>query len=187
MRRRCGAASATTPAEDDSGRASPGGSSRASATPGARPPALASFAAAVAGYFGTPDLNSDMWSTDPEFLPWVRALVREVPLDDLTAGTPARHDGRSAPSAVNVAATSDAEIAAARCTRGRTEPSYPEPSMWLQAVLATPTGRTSRTTWRRRRGRRCSAAGWDPAAAADAAAAVGDHDARPAALWEEIQ
>jgi hypothetical protein len=100
---------------------------------------LASFASAVAGYFGTTQLNSAMWLDDAEFLGWVRGLVREVSVDELTAGSPLT-TMLTRPSAVNVAATSDAEIAAQGERTADVVPSYPEPSMWLEAVLAAPSG-----------------------------------------------
>ncbi len=101
--------------------------------------ALGSFAAAVSGYFGTTDLNSALWESDVEFLGWVQRLVRAVSLEDLAAGTPlAVMLTRS--SAVSVAGTSDAEVAALDAPGDRSDASYPEPSMWLQAVLAAPAG-----------------------------------------------
>jgi hypothetical protein len=101
--------------------------------------ALGSFAAAVSGYFGTTDLNSALWEGDVEFLGWVQRLVRAVSLEDLAAGTPlAVMLTRS--SAVNVAGSSDAELAALDAPGDRSDASYPEPSMWLQAVLAAPAG-----------------------------------------------
>jgi hypothetical protein len=100
---------------------------------------LASFASAVGGYYGTAQPNSTEWSNDAEFLGWVRGLVREVPVEDLTAGTPVA-TMVTRPSAVNVAATSVAEIAGLGARAPEAEPSYPEPSMWLQAVLAAPAG-----------------------------------------------
>ena len=153
---------------------------------GASAAALASFAAAVAGYFGTADLNSNMWAADLQFLPWVQALVREVPLDNLTSGTPAAtmivRD-----SAVNVAATNDAEIAVLAAPPEELTPSYPEPSMWLQAVLAAPDGADVPDDLAPGRGRRTSSRRLGPRRGGHDTAPVGDHDDRPAELWEEIQ
>jgi hypothetical protein len=101
--------------------------------------ALGSFASAVAGYFDTTDLNRQLWESDVDFLGWVRELVRAVSLEDLAAGTPLSVMLTRA-SAVNVAGTSDAEIAALDAPGDRSDASYPEPSMWLQAVLAAPAG-----------------------------------------------
>ena len=100
---------------------------------------LASFAAAVAGYFDTTQLSRTMWETEPEFIPWVQRLVRAVPVDELTAGTPVG-TMLIRQSAVNVAGTSDAEVTALGEPGTSVERSYPEPSMWLQAVLAAPAG-----------------------------------------------
>jgi hypothetical protein len=100
---------------------------------------LASFASAVAGYFDTTQLSRTVWETEPEFIPWVRRLVRAVPVEELTAGTPLA-TMLTRPSAVNVAATSDAEIADLAAPGESLESGYPEPSMWVQAVLAAPAG-----------------------------------------------
>jgi hypothetical protein len=121
---------------------------------------LASFASAVAGYFGGADLTSAMWADDAVFLGWVRGLVQEVPVEDLTAGTPVA-TMVTRPSAVNVAGTSDAEIAALGARGPEAEPSYPEPSMWLQAVLAAPAGAEVPDGLARDAGRALLAAGWD--------------------------
>jgi hypothetical protein len=100
---------------------------------------LASFASAVAGYFDTTQLSRTVWETEPQFIPWVQRLVRAVPVEELTAGTPVA-TMLTRPSAVNVAGTSDAEINALGEPGTDVERSYPEPSMWVQAVLAAPAG-----------------------------------------------
>jgi hypothetical protein len=99
--------------------------------------ALASFAVAVAGYFGTDFGAAEL--QDPSFIAWVRPLLEAVPVAQLTAGTPVA-TMITRPSAVSVAGTSDAEIAAQGARRDEVDASYPEPSMWLQAVLAAPAG-----------------------------------------------
>lgn len=148
--------------------------------------ALASFASAVAGYFGTPQLNSAVWSTDAEFLGWVRRLVREVPLDDLTAGTPLA-TMLIRPSAVNVAATSDAEIGALGAPAEELAPSYPEPSMWLQAVLATPAGADVPEGLVQAAAATLLAQGWDPPEAAAQPLPSATTMLALRQLWEEIQ
>ena len=148
--------------------------------------ALASFAAAVAGYFGTAELNSNMWAADLQFLPWVQALVREVPLDNLTSGTPAatmivrdergerrRHQRRRD----------------RRCSlhpRDELTPSYPEPSMWLQAVLAAPAGADVPEDLAQDAADALLAAGWDPAAAATTPLPSATTMIALRQLWEEI-
>ena len=148
--------------------------------------ALASFASAAAGYFGTADLNSNMWAGDLQFLPWVQELVREVPLGNLTSGTPAAtmivRD-----SAVNVAATNDAEIALLAAPPGDLTPSYPEPSMWLQAVLAAPQGADVPDDLAQDAADSLLADGWDPAAAATTPLPSATTMIALRALWEEIQ
>jgi hypothetical protein len=98
---------------------------------------LASFASAVAGYFGTDQFTATELA-DPSFLAWVRPFVAAVPVTELTAGTPVAT--MLTRPAVNVAATSDAEIAGLGEPGTEVERSYPEPSMWLQAVVAAPAG-----------------------------------------------
>jgi hypothetical protein len=100
--------------------------------------ALASFASAVAGYFGTTDFGTTELE-DPSFIPWVQSLLGAVPVIQLTAETPVA-TMITRPSAVSVAGTSDAEIAAQGARRDEVDASYPDPSMWLQAVLAAPAG-----------------------------------------------
>jgi hypothetical protein len=121
--------------------------------------ALASFAVAVAGYYNTADLTGALWTGDAVFLGWVSGLVREVPLTSLT-GTPL--DTMLIRASVNVAATSDAEIAALGARAAEVAPSYPEPSMWLQAVLAAPAGAEVPDGLARDSARGLLAAGWDP-------------------------
>jgi hypothetical protein len=97
--------------------------------------ALASFAAAVAGYFGTPTFGA-IELEDPSFLAWVGPLTEAMP----TSGQTPAETMIARPSAVNIAGTSDAEITTLDAPGDRTDSSYPEPSMWLQAVLAAPAG-----------------------------------------------
>lgn len=97
--------------------------------------ALASFAAAVAGYLGTADVRASAWEADPAFTPWVNRLARAVSTSSLSGGTPLGTMA-SRPSALDLAATSAAEAAALGGDRFALN--YPEPSMWLEAVLAVP-------------------------------------------------
>ena len=99
--------------------------------------ALGSFADAVAGYFGTPQISVGTWENDPAFVPWVRRLSRAVPVSSLSAGTPLATMLTRAGS-LDVAATTDAEVAA--LGGDRVDLNYPEPSMWVEAVLAVPSG-----------------------------------------------
>jgi len=99
--------------------------------------ALASFAAAVAGYFGTPEYSRATWDLDPDFISWVRRLVRTVPTDRLSGGTPLSAMATRA-GALDMAATTATELAALDSTAARFEGNYPAPPMWLEAVLAAP-------------------------------------------------
>jgi hypothetical protein len=103
--------------------------------------ALASFAAAVAGYFGTPDIRAQMWQADPAFTPWVNRLAGAVSTSALSAGTPLATMAVRPP--LDLAATTDAEVVEIAGPGGdRFALNYPDPSMWVEAVLAVP-GRTA--------------------------------------------
>ncbi len=102
--------------------------------------ALASFADAVAGYFGTSPISAGTWENDPAFVPWARRLSRAVPVSSLSAGTPLATMVTRAGS-LDVAATTDVEVAA--LGGDRVDVNYPEPSMWVEAVLAVPGGQTA--------------------------------------------
>ena len=91
------------------------------------------------------------------------------------------------PSAVNVAATSDAEIAALGAPSSELESSYPEPSMWLQAVLATPAGAEVPDDLAQDAAAALAAAGWArPESAAQPLPSANTMLALRQ-LWEEIQ
>jgi hypothetical protein len=97
---------------------------------------LASFAAAVAGYYGRADIRSSDWQDDPSFTPWVSRLLGQVDTAALSAGTPLAT--MAVRPALDLAATSDAELAA--LGGDRFVANYPEPSMWAEAVVAVPDG-----------------------------------------------
>ena len=97
----------------------------------------------------------------------------------LSAGTPLATMVTRA-GALDVAATTDAEHAALGATADRFDASYPEPSMWLEAVLAVPDGPRSPTTLGdRRHGRSPRRRGTAPSAATQPLPERVD-DARPA-------
>ena len=97
--------------------------------------ALASFADAVAGYFGSAQISSTNFS-DPAFIAWLRQLTGPVDESQLSAGTPLSTMAVRPP--LDVAATTEAE----RSTAGgdRFGANYPDPTMWVEAVLAVPDG-----------------------------------------------
>jgi hypothetical protein len=102
--------------------------------------ALASFAEAVAGYFGTPQISAGTWGNDPAFGPWVRRLSRAVDVSSLSAGTPLA-TMLTRTGSLDIAATTDAEVSA--LGGDRVDLNYPEPSMWVEAVLAVPGGQAA--------------------------------------------
>ncbi|HLM28881.1 MAG TPA: hypothetical protein VK360_03075, partial [Acidimicrobiales bacterium] len=101
--------------------------------------ALVALGGAVAGYFGDPAFTSAMWDVDPSFLPWLRKLATTVPADRLSGGTPLATMA-SRPSALDVAAHTDAERAQLSADPERFEVQYPEPAMYVEAVAAAPAG-----------------------------------------------
>ena len=100
--------------------------------------ALASFAAAVAGYVGEPTFSRATWELDPDFIGWVRRLARTVPTERLSGGTPLATMA-TRPGALDMAATTGAEVSTVDPESARFEVKYPEPAMSLEAVLAVPT------------------------------------------------
>lgn len=99
--------------------------------------ALVSFAAATAGYFATTSFNRSTWEADTGFLGWLRPLARTVGASDLSGGTPLATMATRA-SAVDVAATTDAELAALGARASRFAAEYPRSAMSLDAVIAAP-------------------------------------------------
>lgn len=126
---------------------------------------LASLANAVSGYFGDADVSVSRWESDPTFTPWLRRLGRAVSLSQLS--------GRSAlatmiirESAVDIAATTDAEVSAQGATGAALGIQYPEPSMSALAVLAVPGGQSAPGGLADDLARALAEAGWEPPAAA---------------------
>ncbi len=123
---------------------------------------LASFAVAVGGYVGRPDYGAADFQSSPSFIPWLRQLAGAVGEGALSGGTPLA-TMVTRPSALDVAATDDAELAA---TGGGYDVRYPEPSMWLEAVLAAPGGRAIGADVLADLTAATAAAGWSEPAAA---------------------
>jgi len=126
--------------------------------------ALASFADAVAGYFGRADIRASDWQGDPAFTPWVSRLLGQVDTSALSGGTPLATMANR-PSLLDIAATTDAELAGVG--RDRFAANYPEPSMWVEVVLAVPDGTAAPDELTAALPGELTAAGWaDPDAAA---------------------
>ena len=97
--------------------------------------ALASFADAVAGYFGSAQVSSATFS-DPAFIAWLRRLAGAVDESQLSAGTPL--GTMAVRPSLDVAATTEAERST--FSGDRFDVNYPDPTMWVEAVLAVPDG-----------------------------------------------
>ncbi len=144
--------------------------------------ALASFAAAVAGYFGTAQISRSTWEADPAFIGWLRRLSGTVDASALSAGTPLATMATRA-GALDIAATSDAEVAALGPDRFAVN--YPEPAMWVEAVLAVPGGSAAPDGLAAALSTEVSTAGW--AASSTAAGSLPDATTMLAlrALWRD--
>jgi hypothetical protein len=102
--------------------------------------ALASFANAVAGYFGTPDIDPAAFG-DASFVAWARRLAGAVPGSAISAGTPlATMVTRG--GELDIAATTVVEVENLMLSRPdlAIDLNYPETTMWVEAVLAVPRG-----------------------------------------------
>lgn len=127
--------------------------------------ALASFAAAVAGYFNTPDVRRSQWEAEAAFLPWVRTLAGAASSVSLSGGS-ALGTMRTRPSALDAAATASFEVDALGAASEQYDLNYPEPEMWLQVVLATPGGVAASDVLASSAAALLVEAGWDEPAAA---------------------
>lgn len=96
---------------------------------------LASFAGAVAGFAGSPTFDSTDWSAH---VPALRALARASSRAPNSGGTPlaTMATGR----AVDAAASAGFELTGLGAGGGRFTLVYPDPDMWMEAVLAAPRG-----------------------------------------------
>lgn len=144
---------------------------------------LASFAAAVAGYTGVDAPTAFDWESDSSFIGWVRRLVRQSERAPDTAGTPLRTMATRA-SALDVAATAGYELAALGTSGDRFELVYPQPDMWLQAVIAVPAGVAAPADLASGAIDALSAAGWDARDAATTPLPSASTMLALRALWE---
>lgn len=101
--------------------------------------ALVSFSAAAAGYFGSTTFSRSDWEADPGFSSWVRRLARTVPAADLSSPTPLAQIATGRAN-VDIAATTDAELAALGAGADRFAVQYPASATTLDAVIAAPDG-----------------------------------------------
>jgi hypothetical protein len=102
--------------------------------------ALASFADAVAGYFGTTDINPAGFE-DAGFVAWARRLAGAVPASAISAGTPLATMVTRA-GQLDIAATTVVEVDTLMSSRPdlAIDLNYPEATMSVEAVLAVPRG-----------------------------------------------
>jgi hypothetical protein len=122
--------------------------------------ALASFAGAVGGYTGSPSFDAADWSSD---VPALRALARASSRAPNSGGTPlaTMATGR----AVDLAASADFELAGLGGGAERFTLVYPDQGMWMEAVLAAPTGAPAPEGLAADLAELLTAAGWDAAPA----------------------
>ncbi len=101
--------------------------------------ALASFADAVAGYTGSPTINVGALNDDLDFQTWLRKLAG-ADRSNLTGGTPLATMVTA--NSLDIAATTVAEVQVLLDSRAdlKLDLVYPNPQMWVVAVLAVPPG-----------------------------------------------
>ena len=143
--------------------------------------ALASFASAVAGYFGTPTVSRSAWEADPAFVPWLRRLAGTVDESAVSAGTPLAT--MAIRPALDVAATTEAERSA--LGGDRFDVNYPDPTMWVEAVLSTPDGVRVPDDLATAAADALTASGWSDAATATQAVPGASTMLGLRALWAE--
>lgn len=125
---------------------------------------LASFASAVASYFGSAEINRIQFD-DARFISWLRR-ISAVSIDGTQRGsTPL--ETLAVRSALDAAATANYEVNALDATGERFDVNYSEPNMWIQAVIATPAGVAAPDGIVSDVAAALDAAGWDPADAAE--------------------
>ena len=134
--------------------------------------ALASFAAAVAGYTGSPAINAGALGDDLDFRTWLRRLAGDDP-SSLSGGTPLATMVTRAGS-LDIAATDVADVQVLFDSRDdlTLDLVYPNPQMWVVAVLAVPPGAAAPDGLAADLTTELDAAGWD--APGDAAQSVPD-------------
>jgi len=148
--------------------------------------ALASFANAVAGYVGSPQINPATLLDDPAFLGWLQSLSGVVNESDISAGTPLATMVTRA-GTLDIAATTAAEVAAILASRPtELDLNYPQPLMWAEAVLAVPRGAAAPDGLAAALTEQLSSAGWGPAR--DATEKVPDATTMVALrkLWQDV-
>lgn len=126
---------------------------------------LASLANAVAGYLGDGDVTRSRWDGDPSFITWFRPLSDASESVALSGGTPAR-TMVTRPSALDAAATATFQVVALGASGERLDLNYPEPQMWVKAVIAAPPTVAVPDDLAATVTTALEAAGWDPPAAA---------------------
>jgi hypothetical protein len=144
--------------------------------------ALASFAAAVAGYVGSPEIRASTLVSDPAFTPWLNRLTGAVPTSSLSAGTPLAT--MAVRPALDLAATTDAEAEAVGGDRFALN--YSDPRMWVEAVLAVPAGAAAPAGLVDDLTSAATAAGWDEPAAVPQALPNASTMLALRARWQEL-
>lgn len=127
--------------------------------------ALASLTNAVAGYFGDGDVVRSRWDGDPSFITWFRPLSDASESVALSGGNPVR-TMVTRPSALDAAATATFQVAALGAAGDRVELNYPEPQMWVKAVIAAPPSVAAPDDLSADVAALLDTAGWDPPGAA---------------------
>jgi hypothetical protein len=127
--------------------------------------ALTSFGNAVASYFGTPDVSASRFG-ETAFITWLRNLSGTSEGRTQRGSTPLAT--MAVRPALDAAATASFEVTAIDDAGDEFDVSYPDPQMWIQAVIATPAGVAAPDDLATELGELLVTSGWDRASAAGA-------------------
>lgn len=146
---------------------------------------LVSFAEAVGGYFGETSYSRTRWEADAGFLPWVRRLTAAVPTEVIGDRSPFAVM-LTRPSALNIAAATSAEVAAAGATADRVASEYPAPMVRADVIVAATDPGEVPARFVDRLGDALAGAGWvSPASGPSGAPSAGTMLALRD-LWEQL-
>jgi hypothetical protein len=146
---------------------------------------LLTFAGAVGGYFGDTSYSRTRWEADPGFLPWVRRLTSSVPTEVIGDRSPLSVM-LTRPSALNVAATTSAELTAAGATADRVASEYPAPMVRADVIVAATSPEAVPSRFIDRLGEALVDAGWDRGAAGPSASPSPGTMLALRDLWEQL-
>lgn len=124
--------------------------------------ALASYAFASSGFLDTTSFGTAQLE-NRTYIAWIRPMAQAAGRTALSGGTPLL-TMVTRPSALDAGATTAQEVTSIGSSADRFEVIYPDPDMWMQAVLAIPHGTELPDALSTRVDELVVATGWGPAA-----------------------